>query len=202
MPAADLMSRKKALVHELNGFIGLKKELSASLEARQELTASSSRSPSPERQKGGEQGLLPLLQRNLRGHADMCLHRTVLLHKHCACISSICRRPVTAARNACAELSVQQLMEKGRKEMKGQDDSLIRAQRIVESTIEVPASGPLPPGSYSGLRAACALVAARDAMPASLPATCCSLGSGGPSLAPDGWRMQPCSGARPFCRVL
>ena len=34
-------------------------------------------------------------------------------------------------------LSSQQLMEKGRKEMKAQDDSLIRAQRIVESTIEV-----------------------------------------------------------------
>ena len=43
---------------------------------------------------------------------------------------------------ARADLSVQQLMEKGRKEMKAQDDSLIRAQRIVESTIEVPLSGP------------------------------------------------------------
>ena len=34
-------------------------------------------------------------------------------------------------------MSAQQLMERGRKEMKAQDESLIRAQRIVESTIEV-----------------------------------------------------------------
>ena len=41
-------------------------------------------------------------------------------------------------KHSCATgLSSQQLMEKGRKEMKAQDDSLIRAQRIVESTIEV-----------------------------------------------------------------
>lgn len=43
-----------------------------------------------------------------------------------------------ALRGSCTTgLSSQQLMEKGRKEMKAQDDSLIRAQRIVESTIEV-----------------------------------------------------------------
>jgi SNARE protein len=34
-------------------------------------------------------------------------------------------------------MSTQELMERGRKQMKGQDESLIRAQRIVESTIEV-----------------------------------------------------------------
>ena len=36
-----------------------------------------------------------------------------------------------------AEMSTQELMTKGRKEMQAQEDSLIRAQRIVESTIEV-----------------------------------------------------------------
>lgn len=36
-----------------------------------------------------------------------------------------------------AEMSAQQLMERGRREMKAQDESLLRAQRIVESTIEV-----------------------------------------------------------------
>lgn len=39
--------------------------------------------------------------------------------------------------HAYADMSAQQLMERGRKEMKAQDESLIRAQRIVESTIEV-----------------------------------------------------------------
>jgi SNARE protein len=34
-------------------------------------------------------------------------------------------------------MSTQELMERGRKEMKAQDESLTRAQRIVESTIEV-----------------------------------------------------------------
>ncbi len=38
---------------------------------------------------------------------------------------------------AYAELSTQELMAKGRKEMKDQEESLMRAQRIVESTIEV-----------------------------------------------------------------
>ena len=36
-----------------------------------------------------------------------------------------------------AEMSTQELMTRGRKEMQAQEDSLIRAQRIVESTIEV-----------------------------------------------------------------
>lgn len=39
--------------------------------------------------------------------------------------------------SVCAELSTQELMAKGRKEMKDQEDSLMRAQRIVESTIDV-----------------------------------------------------------------
>ena len=38
---------------------------------------------------------------------------------------------------ACAEMSAQQLMERGRKEMKAQDESLLRAQKIVESTVEI-----------------------------------------------------------------
>lgn len=38
---------------------------------------------------------------------------------------------------ACADMSTQELMAKGRLEMKAQEDSLARAQRIVESTIEV-----------------------------------------------------------------
>ena len=56
MPAADVANRKKALVQELNGFIGMKKERSEKLEAHQELTASSSRSSSPEKQKAGAHG--------------------------------------------------------------------------------------------------------------------------------------------------
>ncbi|KAK9915749.1 hypothetical protein WJX75_003579 [Coccomyxa subellipsoidea] len=35
------------------------------------------------------------------------------------------------------EMSAQQLMERGRKEIKAQDESLLRAQRIVESTVEI-----------------------------------------------------------------
>jgi hypothetical protein len=53
VPPADLATRKKALVQELNGFIGMKKERSADLEARRELTASSSQSGLPEKLKGG-----------------------------------------------------------------------------------------------------------------------------------------------------
>ena len=39
--------------------------------------------------------------------------------------------------SVCAELSTHELMAKGRKEMKDQEESLMRAQRIVESTIDV-----------------------------------------------------------------
>ncbi|EIE27118.1 hypothetical protein COCSUDRAFT_55142 [Coccomyxa subellipsoidea C-169] len=35
------------------------------------------------------------------------------------------------------EMSAQQLMERGRKEMKAQDESLLRAQKIVESTVDI-----------------------------------------------------------------
>ena len=51
------------------------------------------------------------------------------------------RAPDVTHANLCdvmhAEMSTQELMTKGRKEMQAQEESLTRAQRIVENTIEV-----------------------------------------------------------------
>ena len=48
MPAAELASRKKALVQELNSYIAMKKERSGDLEARKEL-ALTTRNSTPEK---------------------------------------------------------------------------------------------------------------------------------------------------------
>ena len=52
MPAAELASRKKALVQELNSYIAMKKDRSGDLEARKEL-ALTTRNTSPEKAYAG-----------------------------------------------------------------------------------------------------------------------------------------------------
>lgn len=52
MPAAELASRKKALVQELNSYIAMKKDRSGDLEARKEL-ALTTRNSSPEKAYAG-----------------------------------------------------------------------------------------------------------------------------------------------------
>lgn len=49
----ELANRKKAMVQELNDFIGMKKERSADLEARRELVAGGSPSKAPQAINGG-----------------------------------------------------------------------------------------------------------------------------------------------------
>ena len=72
--------------------------------------------------------MLPWMQvPSIRGTCVVGRWMAVLLQTSCKALKGSCM----------TGLSSQQLMEKGRKEMKAQDDSLIRAQRIVESTIEV-----------------------------------------------------------------
>ena len=55
VPAAELASRKKALVQELNSFIAMKKDRSGDLEARKEL-ALTTRNSSPEKAYAGTTG--------------------------------------------------------------------------------------------------------------------------------------------------